>query len=292
MAGNYPDAIGPRIPYDRDGTVGIKYDIAAGGTITDMGTATLVGINDESTGGATWSHGGGSNNTYSGFIFPVLTDFMGYFILYSGNASGWTSGSIETSTNTTNLSDGTWTQIAASHTINSTVTPTYRTAQVSLSANGIKAIRFHYTSGGGSITMRWAGTHLFGKPSATSDRLELWHPTLDQPLTTTPAHFDYGDVTRGAGPITKDFRIKNLSTTLTANSLTVGVEALTDSAAPTYVSQTQFRYNGGSYASTATLASLAPSTISQTFTAKLDPPSNAVLGQWSQRYYAQAGSWS
>lgn len=292
MAGTYPDAIGPRIPYDRDGTVGIKYDIAAGGTITDMGTATLVGINDESTGGTTWLHGSGSNNTYSGFIFPVLTDFIGYFILYTGNISGWTNGTIETSTNTTNLVDGTWVQIAASHTTNATVTPTYRTGQVSLSASGIKAIRFHYTSSGGSVSYRWAGVHLFGKPSATTDRLELWHPTLDQPLTTTPAYFDYGDVARGTGPIARDFRVKNLSTTLTASTLTIGVEALTDSGAPTYVSQTQFRYNGGAYGSTATLGSLAPNTISLPFTAKLDATASAILGQWSQRYYAQAGSWS
>lgn len=290
MAGNYPDAIGPRIPYDRDGTVGVLYNVSTGG-ITQQSQTVLTGINDESSAGTSW--GFSSSYAYwSGFIFPQNIDLIGYFIAHGGNSYQWSFGAIQTSTNTTNLMDGTWTQIAANHAYNSSASPTYRTGQVSLAASGIKAIRFWNSPGGGSVSLSWTVMHLYGKPSATSDRLELWHPTLDQPLSSTPAYFDYGDISRGTGAVTKDFRIKNLSTTLTASSITVGVEALTDSGAPTYVSQTQFRYNGGAYASTATLGALGPNSISLPFTAKLDTLSNATLGVWAQRYYATAGGWA
>lgn len=290
MAGNYPDAIGPRIPYDRDGTVGILYNIS-NGSITQQSQAVLTGINDESSGGTSW--GFSSNYAYwSGFIFPEPIDLIGYFIAHGGNSYQWSFGAIQTSTNTTNLSDGTWTQIAANHAFNSSASPTYRTGQVSLAASGIKAIRFYNSPGGGSISLSWTVMHLYGKPSATSDRLELWHPTLDQPLSQTPAYLDYGDVARGTGAVTRDFRIKNLSTTLTANNITVGAEALTDSGAPTYVSQTQFQYNGGGYAPTVVLGTLAPNTISLPFTAQLTTTGSSTLGVWAQRYYAQAGSWS
>jgi hypothetical protein len=290
MAGNYPDAIGPRIPYDRDGTVGVLYNVSSG-SLTQQSQAILTGINDESSAGTAWGLSAGAAY-WSGFIFPAAVDLVGYFVAHGGNSYQWSFGAIQTSTNTTNLSDGTWTQVAASHAYNSSVSPTYRTGQISLAAPGIKAIRFYNSPGGGSVGLSWIVMQLYGRPSATSDRLELWHPTLDQSLNLTPAYFDYGDVARGTGPVTKGFRIKNLSTSLTANSITVGVEAPTDSSAPTYVSQTQFSYNGGSYASTAGLASLAPTAISQPFTAKLDVSASAILGVWAQRYYAQAGSWS
>ena len=291
MAGSYPDAIGPRVPYDRNGSVGLIYDTGSG-SISQMSQAQMTGINDESSAGTQISISGGSTQFWLGFIFPTPIDFMGYFILYRGTKSQWTDGAIQTSTNTTNFMDGTWTQIAASHTTSTPVTPGYRSSQTSLSATGIKAIRFRYTSGGGAISYGWAAVNLYGKPSTVTDRLELWHPTLDQPLSDFPAYFDYGDVSRGTGAIERDFRIKNLSTTLTAGTITVGAEALTDSGAPTYVSQTQFRYNGGSYAATASLGALGPNSISLPFTAKLDTLATAALGLWAQRYYAQAGSWS
>lgn len=289
MAGNYPDAIGARIPYDRDGTVGILYNVSTG-TITQQSQAILTGINDESSSGTTWNLSSGAAY-WSGFIFPQAIDLVGYFIAHSGNNYQWSFGAVQTSTNTTNLSDGTWTQLSANHTYNSSASPTYRTGQISGVASGIKAIRFYNSPGGGSVTLGWSVMHLYGKPSATSDRLELWHPTLDQPLSTTPAFLDYGDVSRGSGVVSRSFRVKNLSTTLTAVSVTVGVEALTD-ASPTYVSQTQFSYNGGAYGATATLGSIAPNTISQPFTAQLTTSGSSILGVWAQRYYAQAGSWS
>jgi hypothetical protein len=290
MAGSYPDAIGPRVPYDRNGSVGIVYDTGSG-TLSQLSQSQMTGINDESSAGSQVSLSGGGTQFWVGFIFPTPIDFMGYFILWRGTKSQWTDGPIQVSTNTTNFMDGTWTQIAASHTTTSPVSPGYRNAQTAVAASGIKAIRFRYTSGGGAISYGWAAVNLYGKPSTTTDRLELWHPTLDQPLTDTPAYFDYGDVSRGTGAIERDFRIKNLSSSLTASTITVGVEALTD-ASPTYVSQTQFRYNGGVYGSSASLGALGPGSISLPFTAKLDTLSTAALGLWAQRYYAQAAGWS
>lgn len=290
MAGSYPDAIGARFPYDRNGSVGIIYNTGSG-VISEISQSIMTGINDEGSAGSQLSLSGGSTQYWVGFIFPTPIDLAGYFILWRGTKSQWTDGPIQVSNDTTNFMDGTWTQIAASHTTTSPVTPGYRTSQTTLSAAGVKAIRFRYTSGGGAISYGWAAVHIYGKPSTTTDRLELWHPTLDQPLSDTPAYFDYGDVSRGTGALERDFRIKNLSTALTASSITVGVEALTDGS-PSYVSQTEFRYNGGAYGPTAILGALGPGGISAPFTAKLDTVPTAALGLWAQRYYAQAGSWS
>jgi hypothetical protein len=277
MAGAYPDAPGSRIAYDRDGTTGAT--ITTTNSITSLTAGQISNLNDEDADAVTYTASG-----YIVLFFPVPMTIIGSF--HAAN----TSVKIETSSDTTTGIDGTWTQFRA-FTGNTTISPAYRTTiyLAGSPVTGVTAMRFQNNLGGGTPTI--SVMHLYGYPDSDSDRLEFWHPTLDQPLRDTPAYFDYGDVSRGSGAIARDFRIKNLSTSLTANTITVGCEAPTDST-PTYVSQTEFRYNGGSYAGTATLGSLAPNTISNTFTAKLDVLASATMGPWAQRYYADAASWS
>jgi hypothetical protein len=285
MAGTYPDAPGPRIPYDRDGTQAHIFT-PSNGTSALQSQAVLNDLNDEDAGS---SIGYLSSSKYLVLIFPQLMDISHYAISWRAEQNGGLqqSGGVQYSTNTTNFIDGTWTSITNPPTTAEPVE--LRTKITTANLTGVRAMRFLGT--GAVWFSRPTVIHLYGKPSVINDRLEFWHPTLDQPLSQTPAYFDYGDVSRGTGAIQKDFRIKNLSTTLTASGITIGVEAFTDGS-PTYVSQTQFSYNSGSFGATASLAALGPNSISQPFTVKLDTTMTSPLGVWSQRYYAQAGGWA
>lgn len=278
MAGLYPDVPGPRIAYDRDGSSGVSFTGA--GAVTVLTAGQLATLNDEDNDAVAPGSGGGI-----AILFPQLTTIIGWFTS-KGNLAG--AASFFTSVDTTNGFDGTWVQFSTALTNNQNINPGHRQLiKTATPVANIKAIRVNAAGG----THGYEAIHVYGYPDASSDRLEFWHPTLDQPLRTTPAYFDYGDVPRSAANIERDFRLKNLSVSLTANTITVGAEAATD-ASPTYVSQTEFRYNGGSYAATASLGSLAPDTISNVFTTKFDISATAALSIWVQRYYADASSWS
>ena len=277
MAGSYPDVPGARIAYDRDGSTGAR--ISNTNAVTSLTAGEVNNMNDEDADSTTMGDTG-----RLAIFFPVPMTLVGCF--HAGSSTITT----EISSNTTNGVDGTWTTFRAG-VANAGISPTYRSSIFTAGApsTGVKSIRFTTSSSSAGAAMNAA--HVYGYPDSNSDRLEFWHPTLDQPLRNTPAYFDYGDVSRSAANIERDFRIKNLSTSLTANTITVGREAPTDTS-PTYVSQTEFRYNGGSYGSTASLGSLAPNTISNVFTAKFDISATAVLSVWAQRYFADAVSWS
>ena len=277
MAGNYPDAPANRMEVDTDGTVGAL--ITSGGTITVLTATQMQNLNDESDSTTIASPG---TNGFTAYVFPELRDIAAVFFSHStGNAT------ISVSTNTTNGFDGTWTTVLAAAARTSATQPNYRTGIELATAGGIKGIRSLSSSTGTPRTF-----HVYGKnTSLNSDKLELWHPTLDQPLYQTPAFLDAGDTMRST---TADltFRLKNLSASLTANTITVNAQALTDAASPTMVSGITFDYNGGGFAATASVGSLAPGAISAVFTLRHTVPSNAVLGIWTQRVVASAASWS
>lgn len=286
MVGFYPDAPGPRMAYDRDGTLGFNVN-STGTSIVALTGTQMQNMNDESgsTAGPTIQNAVGAALV---LIFPELRDVTHHFRQF--NAS--TTSSVESSVDTTNGFDGTWLTVnalAASPTADPQ--PAYRTAQVAAAGNNtsIKAIRFKNGQTGSLIV---STIHLYGKVSAANpNKLELWHPTLDQALYVTPAYLDFGDFPRNSS-VDKSFRIKNRSTTLTANTITVSREALTDAASPTHISEETLSYNGGAFGSTASLSSLAPGAISQLFTLRNAPGSTSVLGIFNQRIVATAASWS
>lgn len=279
MAGSYPDALGARIAYDRLNCTLLRVNSAT--DIVAYSSAQVTGMNGEVSGSPSL---GDSVNI--ALIFPVPYDLT-HIYLFTGNTASVT---VKASADTTNGYDGTWSTVRAGmdykSASSSVISPSYRTQYALTGASGVKAIRLE-PSGATVFNV----LHVYGQPSSSyTDRLALWHPTLDQPLTSTPAHLDYGDVARGTAP-TKQFRVKNLSAALTAGSITVGAEALTDTT-PTFVSQTTFSNNGGAYASTASIASLAPGGISPVITAKLTTSGSTALGLYAQRYFATAASWS
>lgn len=287
MAGNYPDPIGPRLPYDRDGSLMFKVNNIVNGPSVSQASATeLRYANDETNTSVAIPSNGWSEQAAIGLMFPEPRDIMGYFI--SNNTAHPAPGpvSIETSNDTTNGIDGNWTG-HGNFTISPSTLSNYRTAQVELSLTGISAIRFRWSAfyGGNLYAL-----HLFGQPSTVTDRVEFWHPTLDQSLNDFPAHLDWGNRPRGTTD-SRQVRLKNVSTISTANAIEVGMEALSD-ATPTYDSQHTFSYQGSSPADSVTIAALSPGQISDPITIEQTLLDNAALSLWAQRIYANVGSWS
>lgn len=283
MAGLYADVPGPQIMYDRDGN-GFYYS----------GTTALVAlsqgdlnIHNGTSGGSGSRSNDGWVTVTIGIILPELYDIVGWFNNGSGAGNG--NYAFETSPDTTNGQDGTWTSRYANWSTGST----FRSSITAVSWAGMKG--FRWSAGNGSANKQyWYQLHLYGSPSASSltavpGRLRVWHPTLDQ-LISGPA-FDFADVARSAPALTKTFRIKNNSATQTVNSIVLSTGALTDTS-PTVLGVETIDYNGSGYASTQTISSLAPGAISSLCTLKLSPGASATLGLWRQRVLAVAGSWT
>lgn len=281
MAGSYPDAPGPRMYYERDGSV----------VVNESGTAfsaanTLAFSDETDTNVQSWSSG--TVPQHVSILFPELRDINGYFWVVQNNAFT-SSFAVSTSVNTTNGVDGTWvvqnTAFPATQVVQS-----FRNAIIAASLTGIKGIRFAMTGTTSTNGSRFLGTmHVYGSPSTGQnvDRLRIWHPTLDQQIGA--AAFDYADAPRGF-TYDKTFRIKNNSATLTANSVALSVDALTDTS-PTVVSQFTIS-QGGAFAATQNLGNLAVGAISAVCTLRLILLSNATVSLWRQRLTALAGSWT
>jgi hypothetical protein len=287
MAGFYPDAPAPRMAYDLDGTVGFTL---SGSTPSVMSQTTLNNGNLDNSG--VWLTDS-ANYTRIGLIFPQLRDVVGFVALIRNETINF-----ETSTNTTNGSDGTWSS-AGSYASGSLVDiigykDRLRTVQT-VNWTGIKAVRFFH-SGSTFGNVDDAGRfHLYGNivSGETVDRLRIWHPTLDEPLddntSADASHLDWADVVRGT-TADKTFRVKNNSATLTANSVNITTNVLHE-ASPTIASQITYS-SGGSFASSVNLGNLAPGAISSLVTVRRNTPTNAQLSVWWWRTQASAGSWT
>jgi len=288
MAGLYADALGPQIMYDRDGSA--PFVIPNGSTTPASLTAAQAKdlLDISNTGYIETDLRGGM---YFGVIFPELRNLVGYFIANDVNTQSANPigvANLSTSTNTTNGYDGTWTVAAANPSWNSSITG-YRSA-TALTMSSIKAVRFYvYQAGGaaGGLANLYAFM-LYGTPVTPTERLRIWHPTLDQELGG--AGFDYADASR-TYTFDKTFRVKNTSASLTANSVLLSVEALPSEASPTVVSQLTISQGSG-YAATQTITSLAAGAISAVCTLRLTLLSNAGLGLYRQRVLAVPASWS
>lgn len=283
---NYPHPPGHRMAYDRDGSVVL---IITGGTPSQQSSTVAVHLNDEDSVGGIES---GTPVFQIAVLFPQLRDLAAYWVLASQYPiSPWTASALETSPDTTTGVDGTWTSRAAPflYTDSSVATPYYRNSIRQLSVAGIKAVRFTFSQTGG-YDANVFGLHLYGDISAGSegDCLQLWDPAIDQRIAA--AALDFGDVPR-SNVSQKQFRLKNRSATKTANSVVVGLEALTD-ATPSLGSQHQFSLDGSTWASTVTVTAIAPGAISPIVYVRRSTDAAAALSVWAARITAVAGSWT
>lgn len=289
MAGNYPDVPSWRMAYDRDGTQVFK--ISGGGVVTPVSADDVKEANSESWGwmsGITLPRMSGTN--YACFIFPEHRDIDGYVTITAkdGNDGGGTRlDEAAVSVNTTNGVDGVWTAITAPVPV-STV-PQLRNNIQAVTALGVKAIRFRCP---GSYYGDFAVqiVHLFGEkaPNENLDRLEIWHPTLDQ--KAPPEYFDWGNSAR-ASSATKTFRVKNISPTKTAQQVRVAMDLMTDSNPP-ILGQMSMSLDGAVWLAQVNVGDLGPGQISQVVSIRREMLSNAQMGLWWYRVFAEStASW-
>ena len=279
--------------YHLDGTK--VYRVNSSNITTSVSSTDVQYLNNESAGYGGDFNGVGLAPGFLVFIFPQLRDISNYVYVGNGQPTGSSAirGRVQTSTDTTNGVDGTWTTLEAnfrSSNYGLTVPPYYRSSISPAAMYGVKAVRFESAQYFYGDSLNIAALHLFGSYTSgeTPNRLELWHPTLDQRVSG--GHFDFGDKLQST---TTDisFRVKNQSSGQTANTIVVSIETLTDLSPPS-TGNYALNLNGGSFAATQTISSIAPGAISNTLTLRLTNPYNAALGLLASTVKAVAASWS
>jgi hypothetical protein len=285
MAGLYPDHPSWRMAWDKDGSVCVKIN-PNDGLPVDLTMAQMQALNDE---GPTAGPQFGDRQQawdWCVIIFPELRDIDAMFVQHTGN---YAVRNLQVSTDTTNGVDGTWTVVnAGDFGYTGLVKPAYRTNIASSTILAIKGLRFQAGFGGLSSVGNIQTIHLYGEPAPDENlqRLEIWHPTLDERVP--PAHFDWGDTPRGSSA-DQTFRVKNMSPSLTAHSIRVYLEALTDTV-PSVPAQ-HLISQGGSFLAQQNIGTLAPLAISPALTLRRVTPSNAVLSLWDFRMMAESLDW-
>jgi len=275
MAGNYPDVPEHRIAYDLDGTQ-LFFN---GGQLT---LGYLQSANNEADDVIVGGYGNGSYL----FMFPFTLDVRGILARGWGQVNPY--GSVQYSTNTTNGQDGTFVGTSGYSAAGGMGGAAHREQISAVNLTGVRAIYVHVNAAGGQAGCY--GLHVYGGYNVSADlnRLEFWHPTIAE--RAQAAYFDYGNVPR-ATTVTKQFRIKNMSPSLTANTITVTFDALTDTSPGTtttyYVSTDGINFYGSRV-----LASLAPGALSPVMWVRRVTPSNAVIGVWDNRMKATVTSWT
>lgn len=278
MAGNYPDVPSWRMAYDRDGTTVVRLDSTASSQLNELTTTQKQSLNSEVNGTL---HA--DNGTWLAFIFPEARDVDAILVISGGTQME----NVQVSTNTTNGMDGTWVAYPGVS-VGTPGTIQMRTAidsGTALAQRGVRFKTFDVVGSGEAIQ----NVHLFGEiaPGENPNRLSLVKVGADERID--PAYLDWGNVPRSS-TADKTFRVKNLSSTLTARSVRVALEALTNTT-PSVPAQHTLSYNGGPFLAQVNLGDLAPGAISATITLRRITPSNAVLGLWWLRTFAEADSW-
>jgi len=286
MAGNYPDVPSWRIPWDKDGTqVYWNGDNIFDPPLGPVSNANMRIMNDENDSTVAFGYPASNYNFTAMFLFPQPMNIYALFasLPYDNGSSG--PAMVQYSRNTTNGVDGTWTD-TVNPTDYSVVNPYWRTSITTISgATSVTAMRF---GAGNLYTKNIRACHWFGEiASGNPDRLEVWHPTLDQRIGA--AAFDWGDVPRSSTE-DRQFRIKNLSGSKTANNVNLTMEALTD-ASPSLPPQFTTS-NGGSFNTTTNIGGLSPNQISSVCTVRRITPADAALSLYALRMNAVATSWA
>lgn len=297
MAGVYTDIPGTRFALDQDGTI-LKWrdyttsttwaDISASLSETQkVNTANYIDIATP------------SGNDFVQFVvaFPEARTISGIFL-----HGGWSATNITTqspaweySTDTTDGTDGTWAATTVTFTNygqhdqgSDNPKPYYRSDIATLALSNVKGLRMRWNGAANwSSNARIFVLHIYGsRPNTGVDRLDFWHPTTDQEIGA--AALDFGDMTQGTSA-TRQFRLKNLSGTLTANTITVQVSDLLPEYSGTGV---QLSTDNVTFQSSVSIGNLAPGVISSVLYVKRTVAATETTTQRQARLLANAASWS
>ncbi len=295
MAGSYPDAPSRRLAYDDDGTVVLwngltvidaNEDAAVGQVpllpLIAMPQAQIDQINDEETTSPTES---GQNNNASSWILMMFLQKMeidgGYYNInptHTGNAQ-W----MAFSTNTTNGIDGSFADLSVTTPKNTTVADDYRDDITSMAESNVVCVTSFQ---GSDERFRWRQLHVYGAhtPGETPDKLIFLDPDNADNEFTKP--LDFGDVPRGQTQ--KDtFKIKNNSSSLTANTVNLINEDLFGGASSWYTYST----DDISFSSSEDLGNIGNGGTQLVFIKQIVPDAQ-VVGVYASRTRATVASWS
>lgn len=276
MAGNYPDVPSWRLAYDRDGTQ--FFEISTANVVSQYTTTDMRAVNDESDGTGVVVE---ASTKYLCWLFPELRDIDGTW----WGVQGYTALAWQCSTDTTNGVDGTWTTFTGSTLNDQLASPQARTAIVATTVLGVRAVRAQVAINNGFVR----NVHLYGEPAPGQNPHRLQLVKAGSDVRLDPAELDWGNVPRGSSA-DKTFRVKNLSPTLTAQSVRVAMEALTDTT-PAVAGQHTLSIGGGSFLAQVNVGDLAPGAISGVVTLRRITPTNATLSLWWMRVFAEANAW-
>jgi len=297
MAGTYADIPGTRFALDQDGTV-LKWrdyttstawvDVSASLSETQkVNTANYIDVATPS----------GNDFVQFAVAFPEARSISGVFLQGGWSATNITTQTLawEYSTDTTDGTDGTWTALTVTfgnigqHDQGSdNPKPYYRSDIATLALSNVKGIRVRWNGAANwSSNARIFVLHIYGsRPTAGVNRLAFWHPSSDQAIGA--AALDFGDIAQGVS-VTKQFRVKNLSSSLTANTITVQVSDLLPEYTGTGL---QVSADNVTYQNSVNIGNLSSGAISPTLYVRRTVPGAETTTQRQARLLANAASWS
>jgi hypothetical protein len=290
MAGVYADIPGTRFALDQDGSVLWYRNITSGSSWTEA-TGSLSSVIDAGNEDYVDITGISEDHTWEiALAFPEARTINAMFIASAAGAGGTTSNTYYYSTDTTDGTDGTWTTFTGPNwrDTSGTLKPYFRADITPFGPlNNIKGLRWRQTHSNNSTSWhRIFCMHVYGsRPLSGVSRLAFWHPTLDQALGA--AYLDFGDHPQGT-VTTRQFRIKNVSASLTANDITVNT------------SDTDNEFNGNllvstdntTYVTSMNIGNLAAGAMSGTLYVRRTVPGAETSTQRLARLLANAASWS
>lgn len=299
--GFYPDPFTRRMAYDADGTTFLYYQ-SASGAITTLTADNARAVNDE--GNATVSFGDAGNyyRAWVGFIFPELRTIHGYWVRChsaGGGMRNFLPSTVETSPDTTNGIDGTWTSQGnwVYHQSGSGGTPpvpTYRTSIYKVNYSDIKAIRFAWDTNDWYDDHRFSNIHLYGIKSTgeTPHRIDF----CDADGSELLIDMDYGDQPRNSSRLWQPLDtwnqgsalyLRNRSLEKVANEITISTESLTGDMSQ----RLTLSKDGSTYASQVTFASIQPQAIVGPIYVKHATTTTTALSITTSRLRCNVGNW-
>lgn len=129
--------------------------------------------------------------------------------------------------------------------------------------------------------------HLYGEPDTEAVEHRLSFVSTDG---VSPIDFDWGDVYAGEVAV-KQFKVKNLSGSLTATGIDVSSSPSSPSTTPAPHLAMEYSTNGVTFSGSLSISSIAPGATSATLYVRATIPSG-LRGPWSPQMLAEVGGWS
>lgn len=299
MAGLYADIPGTLFALDQDGSVVKWRNYTLATSWTDISGSIAEALKPTTANFINLLAPGNAQSEYCqvSFAFPEPRTINGIYAHFGTNdgGQGVVNFTWEYSTDTSDGTDGTWTTFTATFNnfgqhdqIGDSSKPYYRSDIAAVSLANVKGLRVRF-----NCTYPWNQTfrmfvvHIYGsRPLSGVDRLSFWNPSSDQALTA--AYLDFGDIAQGSTQ-TRQFRIKNISGSLTANNITIAVSDILPEYTGTGI---QLSTDNVTYQSSIGIGNLAPGAISSTLYVRRAVPVAETPTQRNARLLANAATWS